>query len=192
MTGFHKRKEQRRKKAKKELDQKVKNEIKRIRQQAKDDLKKKFKSFEPIKFPNLKDEDEEEEVVEDDSVIVSVQALGMDELAEKNNWIGQNRPQTEAPEESEGENEPEPEEVAGMSLKKKAVKTTETPEKDSRIGFDSKKVLDREMKKKTLKALKKSKTLKAKNRVKRSRDIKKSRREVHIRKKQQARKQNQK
>lgn len=128
-------------------------------------------------------------MVEDESVLVSVQALGMTELAEKHNWIGQNRV-AEEPEEPPVEDEASEaeEEIAGMSLKKKAPKPVVAVEEKevAKKTFESKKDIDREMKVKTLKALKKSKTLKAKTRQKRSKDIKKSRRQVHSRKKSQS------
>lgn len=158
----------------------MKNELKRIRKETKEGIKKNCKSFEPIKFPQLGDSDqEEEEVIEDDSVTVSVKTLGVDELAQKHNWIGTNKGfVVESASESEVEAETT-EEVPGMGLnqkKEKKAKKEETPVKK----YESKKDIDKEMKKKTLKAIKKNKTFQAKTREKRSKDRQVSRRVKHF------------
>lgn len=193
MSGFHKRKDQRRKVAKAALDKKIKAEIKRIRQETKDNIKKNCKSFEPIKFPQFEDEDQnvEEEVIEDDSVMVSVVPLGVDELAQKHNWIGSNKGMKEVIENgsdgSDDEEANETEEIPGMGLKKQQKPKLDAPEEpknfDSTKRFESKKDIDREMKKKTMKALKKNKTLQAKTRQERAKNLKKSRRTAHFKNK---------
>lgn len=135
---------------------------------------------------------------EDEEVLVTVKTLGRDELAQKYNWIGDNRPQSsttaaglETNHTSDEEEEEEEPEVEGFSLTKPK-KTTdnseapiETPEESAK-KLQSKKEINREMKKKTLKALKKSKALKSKVRIQRHKNIKKSRRTAHFKKKSQA------
>uniref|UniRef100_A0A336L3A4 Nucleolar protein 12 n=1 Tax=Culicoides sonorensis TaxID=179676 RepID=A0A336L3A4_CULSO len=188
LSGFSKRKAERKKVAKVALQRKIKNELKRIRHETKEGIKKNCKSFEPIKFPQLGDSDEDEDIIEDDTVTVSVKTLGVDDLAQKHNWIGSNKGfkvETES-EASASEEENETEEIQGMGLtepkKEKVKKETEVNVKK----FESKKDIDREMKKKTFKALKKNKAFKAKSREKRSKDLQTSRRVKHFKQKTQA------
>lgn len=198
MSGFHKRKQQRKKKAQQELERRVKNELKNIRTKTQDELRKKYQSFKPIHIPILDDANEDEQnedVEEDEEVLVTVKTLGRDELAQRFNWIGDNRPPPESdpePEPLSDEEQPE-NEVEGFSLKK-VKKSVAKPVEDEEAAvteeaakkLQSKKEINREMKKKTLKALKKSKALKSKDRIQRHKNIKKSRRQAHFKKKSQA------
>lgn len=181
LSGFSKRKTERKRKAKTALEKKIKNELKRIRQETKDGIKKNCKSFEPIKFPALGNSDLEEDVIEDDSVTVSVKTLGVDDLAQKNNWIGSNKGFV-VESESEVEDQNGTEEIQGMGLSEKKEKKP-TKEEEPAKKYQSKKDIDREMKKKTLKAIKKSKTFQAKGREKRSKDRQVSRRIKHFKQK---------
>lgn len=123
---------------------------------------------------------------------MSVKTLGRDELAVQYNWIGENRPPPAAEDLSEAEpsdNEKQ-EEIEGFSLKKSSKRVPEQkqvdPEENAKKPILSKKDIDREVKKETLKAIKKNKAMKSKDRIHRNKNIKKSRRTVHARKKSQA------
>lgn len=161
----------------------MKNELKRIRTEAKEGIKKKCKSFEPIKFPQLGDADQDEEVIEDDSVTVSVKTLGVDDLAKKNNWIGSNKGFVVESESESEEETPDAGEIPGMGLSVKKEKKSKKVEEAPTKKYESKKDIDKEMKKKMFKALKKNKALKAKTREKRSKDIQVSRRVKHFKEK---------
>lgn len=119
LSGFRKRKQERRKKARDDLELQVKEERKRLKQevqsssveiaypfqwielQAREDLKSKFKlSFAPI--PELADELNEEEF-ETDDVKVKIVEISTSELAKSNNWIGENRPKYSDDEDDDGE-----------------------------------------------------------------------------------------
>lgn len=187
MSGFSKRKAERKRKAKTALEKRIKNELKRIRQETKDGIKKNCKSFEPIKFPELGDSDQDEDVIEDDSVLVSVKTLGVDDLAQKHNWIGTNKgfvEESQSEEEEEEEGEADSEEIQGMGLTEKKEKEPKKEKENLPVKkYESKKDIDREMKKKTLKAIKKNKAFQAKGREKRSKDRQVSRRINHFKQK---------
>ncbi|XP_055321178.1 nucleolar protein 12, partial [Sitodiplosis mosellana] len=89
LTGFRKRKQERRQKAKEDLDKQVKEERKRIKQEIRDGFQDQFKkSFEPIELEGkLKEEEYDTE-----NVTVQIVELSTDEIAKSNNWIGANRP----------------------------------------------------------------------------------------------------
>lgn len=105
LTGFSKRKLQRKKKAADDNELKLKAEFKRIREKTKN-LKDKFKqSFKPIAeldaILKSDDESENENNFETDEVTVQISSIKPEELA-KRNFIGYRKVQ-----ESESEEEPE-------------------------------------------------------------------------------------
>lgn len=116
MTGFRKRKQERRKKAREDLDIQVKEERKRIKQEVKEGFRDQLKkSYEPI--PELEEEPEEFETEE---VSVKIVELSTSELAKSNNWIGPNRlkcsdDENEVSDGNRSDDEPE-EAVPGMGL----------------------------------------------------------------------------
>uniref|UniRef100_A0A182RT47 Nucleolar protein 12 n=1 Tax=Anopheles funestus TaxID=62324 RepID=A0A182RT47_ANOFN len=102
LTGFHKRKQHRRKVAQGEMQRKVKEETKRIRAEAKDKMRNLYHSYKPI--PELTEEDKadhQEDEYDTENVTVKVVELSTRDLAKKNNWIGENHGAVKEDEESE-------------------------------------------------------------------------------------------
>ncbi|XP_024218400.1 nucleolar protein 12 isoform X2 [Halyomorpha halys] len=147
LTGFHKRKVQRRKAAEEEFKEKLKEEKKRIKLESREYHKKLVRTYKPI--PVLEEQLAKEYKV--DNATVSVLELDADLLAETNFLIGNNRVKYE-PTNDDKENAPddneEIEELPGMELK-------------------TKKEVDREVKLKALKEVKKSKIFKQKDKMER-------------------------
>uniref|UniRef100_A0A182MHH8 Nucleolar protein 12 n=1 Tax=Anopheles culicifacies TaxID=139723 RepID=A0A182MHH8_9DIPT len=104
LTGFHKRKQHRRKIAQGEMQRKLKEETKRIRTEAKEKMRNLYHSYKPI--PELTEEDkaeEQEDEYDTENVTVKVVELSTRDLAKENNWIGENRGVVKEDEESEQE-----------------------------------------------------------------------------------------
>ncbi|KAF6201233.1 hypothetical protein GE061_005680 [Apolygus lucorum] len=168
LTGFHKRKLQRKKKAKEELQELLKAEKKRIKLEAKEQYKKLVHSYKPI--PELEEQFAKEYDVEDTTV--SVLELDTDLLAETNFLIGRNRGQIEdteiKEEEDEGESDPEEqnEEMPGMSLKDKKPekKKTETKKEPPKV-LKTKKEIKKDLKKQSTKTVKKSRVFQKLNEI---------------------------
>lgn len=122
LAGFHKRKEHRKKKAQVDLQRKLKEEVRRIRHEAKDNVKKLYHSYKPI--PELSAADREENEYDTENVTVKVVELSTTELAKQNNWIGENRAAVRDEEdqddseqrESSDEEEEEIDTIPGMEL----------------------------------------------------------------------------
>ncbi|EAL40543.3 nucleolar protein 12 [Anopheles arabiensis] len=92
LTGFHKRKQHRKKIAQGEMQRKLKEETKRIRAEAKEKMRNLYHSYKPI--PELTEEDkaeEQEDEYDTENVTVKVVELSTRDLAKENNWIGENR-----------------------------------------------------------------------------------------------------
>uniref|UniRef100_A0AAG5CT18 Nucleolar protein 12 n=1 Tax=Anopheles atroparvus TaxID=41427 RepID=A0AAG5CT18_ANOAO len=103
LSGFHKRKLHRKKLAIGQMQRKLKEEKKRIRTEAKENVKKLYHSFKPI--PELAEEEavqDQEEEYDTENVTVKVVELSTTELAKENNWIGENRSRA-----ADSESEPE-------------------------------------------------------------------------------------
>ncbi|CAH0388990.1 unnamed protein product [Bemisia tabaci] len=90
LTGFSKRKQARKKKAEEEFKVLLKEEKKRIKQEARESYMKLTKSFEPV--PEVEHLQTEEYDLGTHSVCIT--ELSTDEIAKHNNWIGANRPVT--------------------------------------------------------------------------------------------------
>ncbi|XP_050070757.1 nucleolar protein 12 [Anopheles maculipalpis] len=104
LTGFHKRKQHRRKIAQGEMQRKLKEETKRIRTEAKEKMKNLYHSYKPI--PELTEEDkaeDQEEEYDTENVTVKVVELSTRDLAKENNWLGENRVMVNDDNESEAE-----------------------------------------------------------------------------------------
>ncbi|XP_058823618.1 nucleolar protein 12 [Topomyia yanbarensis] len=99
LTGFHKRKLHRKKVAQNDVQRKLKSEVRRIRNEAKDNVKKLYHSYKPI--PELTDQDPDEQEYDTENVTVKVVELSTTDLAKENNWIGENRPVIHGDEEDE-------------------------------------------------------------------------------------------
>uniref|UniRef100_T1GMX1 Nucleolar protein 12 n=1 Tax=Megaselia scalaris TaxID=36166 RepID=T1GMX1_MEGSC len=186
LTGFRKRKNERRKKAKEQVEAMIKEERKRIKSELKAGMKNMKKSFQPLQ--ELTEEDKKQEY-EDDEVEVKIVELSANDFAAQRNMIGANTGQ-----ESEEEEEPEEDEeeevdentIPGMDIvekKKKRRKPTSEDQDDSKKKskteheFKSKKDIDKVMKKKTLRNLKKTSAFKQKEKFEQVANRKKARRE---------------
>lgn len=158
LTGFHKRKLQRQKRAQEELQQLLKEERKRLKQEAKESYKKLVASHRTI--PELEDLLEKQYEVENHSV--SVVELSASDLAKKNNWIGVNKVEYDNEEEEEedgdGVDSEKVDEIPGMQMK-------------------TKKEIKKVIKKQATKQVKKSKAFQAKNKIERFKNKRKSLRE---------------
>ncbi|XP_055545723.1 nucleolar protein 12 [Wyeomyia smithii] len=217
LTGFHKRKQQRKKVAQTKVQRQLKEEARRIRNEAKNNVKKLYHSYKPI--PELAEQDQEEQEYDTGNVTVKVVELSTTELAKENNWIGQNhsaaqQSETDVSEESFDENELEA--IPGMSLTKEKVKKSKNhdeteledtvenepqPEKSCEKekpkqsgpklnldGVSSKKELNKKLKRHALKSMQKSKAFQQSARAQQQKQLKKSRRVRHFKEKHLKRK----
>lgn len=216
LTGFHKRKQQRKKIAQNKVQRQLKEETRRIRNEAKNNVKKLYHSYKPI--PEL-DEDRDEQEYDTGDVTVKVVELSTTELAKENNWIGQNhsavrQSESDLSEESTEENDLEA--VPGMSLatetaKKSKNRSVNETEQDDTVeneklsgnnsktekskhpklnleGVRSKKELNRKLKRHALKSMQKSKAFQQSARAQQQKQLKKSRRVRHFKEKHLKRK----
>lgn len=170
LTGFRKRKLQRKKQAQEKLEKELKEERKRLKAEAKESYKNLVVSHRDI--PELEKYLPSNEYEEDD-VTVKVTELSANAIARDNNWIGANQPKYEEPPEdyessSEGE---EQDEVPGMELKRKPLVKTE---KKIVKKFESEKQLKKELKKRATKNMQKSKVFQKKNKIEQQKQKKKS------------------
>jgi len=151
LTGFHKRKLHRQKRAQEELKQQLKEERKRLKHEARESFKKLVVSQRPVpEVENLVSENYE---LENHSV--SILELSASDLAEKNNWIGMNKVQceNEKSEQSEGKEYEEKDELPGMELKtrkdvKRIIKRQATKQVQQSKAFKLKNKLERQKNKK--------------------------------------------
>lgn len=153
LTGFHKRKLQRQKRAQEELKQQLKEERKRLKHEARESFKKLVVSHRPVpEVENLVSENYE---LENHSV--NILELSASDLAEKNNWIGMNKVQyeNEKSEQSDEKEDEQKDELPGMELK-------------------TKKDVKRIIKRQATKQVQKSKAFKLKNKLERQRNKKES------------------
>ncbi|KAK7868471.1 hypothetical protein R5R35_011215 [Gryllus longicercus] len=152
LTGFHKRKQERRRKAQEDLKIQLKEERKRLKQEAKETFKKLLGTQRADPAP----EDLATESYDLENHSVSIFELSAADLAEKNNWIGPNRVQYEDEKvEHKPKKEEAKEEIPGMEL---------TRLRDVKIA----------LKKKATQEVKKSKAFQQKSRVERQKNRKKS------------------
>ncbi|XP_055679340.1 nucleolar protein 12-like [Lutzomyia longipalpis] len=183
LTGFRKRKLQRKERAKEEIEQRLKIEKKQLRDEIRSNITKQFKkSFQPI--PELEEQEAaEEEEYETEDVTVKITELSTYDLAKENNWVGENKAKLEESfmkeEDSASDEDNEEEEIPGMSVKapKATPVTQESAAEKEEVQLKSKKELNRMVQDHTLKFLKNSKAYKMKTQLQRSKNRKKSRRE---------------
>ncbi|XP_044746737.1 nucleolar protein 12 [Coccinella septempunctata] len=170
LTGFRKRKLQRKKNAKDEFEKALKEERKRIKAESKESYKKLVASNRDI--PELENLLEEE--YEDDDATVKIITLSTENIAKQNNWIGENRPiystDHEDEEDDDDETIEEDDEVPGMELTEKIVKKEHTKKEK----FDSEKTLKKKLKHLATKRVQKSKVFQMKNKLERQKQQKKS------------------
>ncbi|XP_053696069.1 nucleolar protein 12 [Sabethes cyaneus] len=215
LTGFHKRKLQRKKVAQNKAQRQLKEEARRIRAEAKNNVKKLYHSYKPI--PELSEQDKEEEEYDTGNVTVKVVELSTTELAKENNWIGENhntvqQSDTECSDDSCDEIDLET--IPGMSLtqettKKSKKKELDETEHDDSVengkqtendkskqrgpqlnleGIRSKKDLNRKLKRHARKSMQKSKAFQQSVRAQQQKQQKKSRRVKHFKEKHLKRK----
>ncbi|XP_001353861.2 nucleolar protein 12 [Drosophila pseudoobscura] len=192
LTGFRKRKNERRTRAKAELTKNLKDERIRIRQEVKEGFKHLKKSYEPLKELTEADKagEEKQETYEDDEVQVKIVELSTNDLAAHGNMIGANTGEESEEEEKQSESEVEdtsrPDRIPGMDYdpsarKRKAAPAAVEPKAKKPAHSDdpdirSKKDLDKLMKTKTLKKMHKSKVFKQKERLDKQVNLKKAKR----------------
>ncbi|XP_014603836.1 PREDICTED: nucleolar protein 12 [Polistes canadensis] len=164
LGGFHKRKVQRQKKAKEELLKQLKEEKKRIKQDARERYKKLLSNRDVPELEKLLSERE----FETENHTVSILEMDIDSLYEKNKCIGINKA-VDYNEESEKEEAKETEE---KSTAKTSVRGIESK------SIESAKDLKRAIKYAALKEVKKSKVFQQKNRLEHNKN-----RKLNIRKK---------
>ncbi|KAF2905199.1 hypothetical protein ILUMI_00976 [Ignelater luminosus] len=174
LSGFHKRKLQRKKKAKEKLEQELKEEKKRLKAEAKESYKKLVKSHTPIpEIENLLAEE-----YDDEDVNVKVVELSTNEIAKQNHWIGTNQPSYESDHnESTSENEDDvtEDEVPGMELKLKSKKADSDEEEiDKPKELKSKAEIKKLLKKQATKNVQKSKAFQMKNKIEKQKQKKKA------------------
>lgn len=196
MTGFRKRKNERRKEAQEKLELQLKEEKRRIKMEAKESYKKMTKSYQPI--PELEAFLEEKEY-DTENVTVKVVELSKSDLALQQNWIGENRPRYSDDEDDSTKRIPtkpesddsEEEEVPGMGLTKKPIKFKPSVDSDKdgdddddedgkgdkgeSNNFTNKKDIQKAIKRQVKSSIKKSKAFQTKNKIVALKDKKKSR-----------------
>ncbi|XP_054013016.1 nucleolar protein 12 [Hylaeus anthracinus] len=178
LTGFHKRKVQRQKKAQEELKQQLKEERKRIKQNARERYKKLLSSRDIPEIQQLLSEQE----FETEGHTVSVLELNVADFADKNVLIGENKgigkvENKEEEEEEESDKNSEDEQIVGMTLKKrKTIEISEETKKSKQI--DNEKDFKRTIKKAALQQVKKSKAFQQKQKLERQKNKKESMRKL--------------
>uniref|UniRef100_A0A1A9V8Z0 Uncharacterized protein n=1 Tax=Glossina austeni TaxID=7395 RepID=A0A1A9V8Z0_GLOAU len=186
VARFRKRKNERRKRAKEQIERCLKEERKRIRQEIKEGFTNLKKTFEPLRELTEEDKILENDEYEDNDVQVKIIELTTSDMAAQRHMLGENRgPDSEESaeeENSENDNDIDANIVPGMDYdtttqtkQKKDEETTEgeteeVPKKNVKmfnqtIDVKNKRDLDRLKKKKSLKQLKKSKAFKLKERL---------------------------
>jgi len=170
LTGFHKRKLQRKKQAQENLEKELKEERKRLKAEAKESYKKLVVSHRDIpELENLLSNEYEE-----DEVTVKVVELSADNIAKHSNWIGANRPKYESDGEQESDDpeaNKEAEEIPGMELHNKPMKATK---KMGGPKFQSEKQIKKEIKKQATKNVQRSKVFQKKNKLEQQKQKKQS------------------
>lgn len=171
LTGFHRRKLQRKKEAQEKFDKQLKEERKRIKREGIESYKKLVVSHRTI--PEL--ENLLSEQYEDDEVTVKITELSTNEIAKQNNWIGHNQPKYETDEDSKGDDEESEEElVPGMELNIKENKHLPKEKVESADKFKSHKDVKKVLRKEATKKVKKSKIFQRKNKVEQVKQRKKA------------------
>ncbi|KFB35978.1 AGAP004463-PA-like protein [Anopheles sinensis] len=163
LSGFHKRKLHRKKIALGQMQRKLKEEKKRIRAEAKENVKKLYHlSYKPIpELMEKEDEEDQEEEYETENVTVKVVELSTTELAKENNWIGENRSRTkdDQSEQEQAQSDDEADEhqlgvVPGMELegekkvKRKLKAFTEESDDEAKKGSNAQEGEDKSKQKK--------------------------------------------
>ncbi|XP_011313788.1 nucleolar protein 12 [Fopius arisanus] len=166
LGGFHKRKLQRRRKAQDELKVKLKEEKKRIKQEARERFKTLVSQRDVPELEELLQKTE----YEADGKTVSILELNVNDLSQSCNWIGENRPKYEEESEEEEEEGHQGEKVPGMELNPR--KSKDLKEKEKSNHQLSKKSISKARQKETLKQANRSKVFQLKQRLDRQKNKK--------------------
>ncbi|XP_047359355.1 nucleolar protein 12 [Vespa velutina] len=175
LGGFHKRKVQRQKKAQEELQKQLKEEKKRIKQDARERYKKLLSNRDVPELEKLLSEQE----FETENHMVSILEMDIDSLYEKNKCIGINKVIDNKKESEREENV----EADGKSTAEISIQGMEDK------NIESAKDLKRAIKQAALKEVKKSKAFQQKNRLEHNKNkrqsIKKKKKQQKILKKRE-------
>lgn len=164
LTGFHKRKLQRKKYAREKFEKELKEERKRLKAEAKNSYKKLVVSQRTI--PELETLLKEE--YKDDLATVRIEELCTADIAKDSNWVGENKLTFVKPEEESEEDE---ESVPGMEIKPKKKKIDQP-----KPQFETERDLKKLLKKEATKKVKNSKVFKLKNKLEKRKQQKNSNR----------------
>ncbi|KAG8041015.1 hypothetical protein G9C98_002003 [Cotesia typhae] len=168
LTGFRKRKLQRIQKAKEEFEAQCKEEKKRIRREAKENLKKLVSQRD---IPELEELVSQTELkYEMQGKAVSILELDVNKLRQSDNWIGENKPtyENDVIDNDDESDDEESTTVPGMELK---TKPKFVEEQSDRLHL-TKKELSRVVQKETLQKRKKNKIFQRKQKILRSKNRK--------------------
>ncbi|XP_022916961.2 nucleolar protein 12 [Onthophagus taurus] len=170
LTGFHKRKLQRKKEAQEKLEAQLKEERKRLKKEAKESYKKLVVSNRDIVLEHVLEEE-----YDDEEVTVKITEITAEDIAKKSNKIGFNHVQNDDDDnkdDDEVDNEKgEDGEIPGMELKLKKNKNTQ---KEDKKMFNSIKDVKKSLKKIATQKVKKSIVFKKKGEMERKKMLKKS------------------
>ncbi|CAD6203469.1 GSCOCG00009777001-RA-CDS [Cotesia congregata] len=167
LTGFRKRKLQRIQKAKEEFEAQCKEEKKRIRREAKENLKKLVSQRDIPELEELVAQTEHK--YEMQGKTVSILELDVNQLRQSDNWIGENKPTYEKDViDNDDSDDEESTTVPGMELKTKP----KFVEEQSDGLHLTKKELSRVVQKETLQKMKKNVIFQRKQKILRSKNRK--------------------
>ncbi|KAF5283483.1 hypothetical protein FQR65_LT13871 [Abscondita terminalis] len=161
LTGFHRRKMERKRKAKEKFEKQMKEEKKRLKAEARQSYKKMVKSYTPI--PEVEHLLKEE--YDDDNVNVKIAELS----TSTSDHIGSNQPHYESDQEEEKDSNQESDtEIPGMEFDYKPSKTEVKQESmDKEDTLKSKANIKKILKKQATKNVQKSKMFQKKNKIER-------------------------
>ncbi|CAH2037025.1 unnamed protein product, partial [Iphiclides podalirius] len=183
LCGFRKRKLERKKKAKEQMERMLKEERKRIKQENKESYKKLVVSSRPI--PDIEQLLQEE--YEDEDVNVKIVELSSDTLQKKDIVIGDNKPKmnTNKVIEVKKKKEDMTQKVPGMGFNEESGNEASEPEGASdETSLKTKKELKQMLKRQATKKIQKSKVFQMKSKLDRIQNKKKSQQKKgHIMKK---------
>ncbi|EFN71242.1 hypothetical protein EAG_13349 [Camponotus floridanus] len=177
LGGFRKRKLERKRKAQEQLQKQLKEERKKIKQEARERYKK-FVAHRNV--PELEELLSKQEY-DLEGHTVSILELNVTDLA-GDRWIGENKIAEKKEEEQDDQSEHsnnDNNEIVGMSLKEKQKNLTQQKPKSDDQQIKSSKEIKREIKKATLKQIKKSKAFQQKQRLEQQKNKKQSRQKLH-------------
>lgn len=170
LTGFRRRKLERKKKAQEELQKQLKEERKKIKQEAREQYKKLLSHRDIPEIQNLLSQQE----YETEGHTISILELNVADLAENKALIGENKGVNEEDEDEKqnNENSEDNEDIIGMWLNEKKIKEPKQSTVNNQIT--NKKDLKKTIKKAALERVKKSKAFRWKQKIERQKNKKES------------------